>query len=126
MSDTELIATKLLGWEDASAIGKKSGYYKRPDGELFHCDAIKNPRSQAWPDFTTLDGCRLFERSLANALHFSSYAHALWSEVADQFINPDTALDTYPNPVAVSRVCIFATPAQRVAACVRVIVEAGL
>lgn len=66
MTDTELIATKLLGW-----VAEGRGYYHREYHRSFMVYLDGDGRARIdptgdWPDFTTLDGCREFELALCD------------------------------------------------------------
>ncbi len=118
MSPTERIAVALLGWtykcewRGASVFnqGTNEARVVRATGEGWPADRCDT----SWPDLTTLDGCRLFEDALRLRGFINGqkgYMNRL-REVID--------IDDEAN------VCFFATPAQRVAACLRTLDEAGL
>ena len=122
MTPTEIIATKLLGWEPAPMTNQSQWRrYKHPtkphyvlirlDGSP--CGSLV---SDAWPDFTTLDWCRLFEDALRNKGWWYEYAKNLY------FAMPDEAFMGIARHT-LAFACLFATPAQRFAACLKVIEE---
>jgi hypothetical protein len=132
MSEGELIAMKLLPpWDETKC--RVCGWSLDPGGKFCRrsvavmgelvsdCSLRPLPeaRADAPPDFATLDGCRLFEEALFEKLSAGAYRYG-------QIL---TAIrcgyeDWQDGPVF--DCCLKATPAQRVAACVRVIQEAGL
>lgn len=124
MTDTERIATALMGWmEIKRPIGApiEGRFYRLPNAHsqswvcAFDGGDWRGPGD--WPDFTTLDGARLFEDALANGVGQFTGAGALTRYVMHlQEADPESARFSG----------LRATPAQRVAACLRVLDEAGL
>lgn len=130
MTDTELIATKLLGW-----VAEGRGYYHREYHRSFMVYLDGDGRARIdptgdWPDFTTLDGCREFELALCDRGLLVQYFELLdaVSMAGDEIRAKGLWKHESPIPSHIYRlyVCFNASPDQRVAACVRVIQEAGL
>lgn len=129
MNDIELIATKLLGpWDETRC--RVCGWPLDKDGQFCRitrgspdCSLRPPPsrRADSPPDFTTLDGCRLFEDALYASGRLDAYIGALCDS-----IDPDGDAPSRLSPLQQAQICILATPAQRVAACVQVIRKAGL
>jgi hypothetical protein len=133
MTDTERIATALLGWRRGVAwpslknrpyrwyqLGEHRALRSDVIGidEFDHVAFIRSPCS-TWPDFTTLDGCRLFEDALFAKLPAGCYRYG---QIITMIRLGLAGFDGHP----LYDSCLKATPAQRVAACLHVLDEAGL
>lgn len=130
MTPTERIATALLEWEAndsseylASRQPTDAKSYKRwTNGcSWWYTSDYGTPGFwAAFPDFATLDGCRLFENVLVDRDLLAEYAKHLSSLL--------TGLDYTIgyNQTPSWQWCLMAPPAQRVAACLKVLDEAGL
>jgi len=134
MSNTERIAVGLLGWQWAMDC-QYGSRFERIIKDTRQSVLIERSSGRAiafggrhydgpWPDFTTLDGVRLFEDALRDLGYGLQYRQALWV-----VRNRDTGLPvdlTNIDPHTSMQCGIFSTPEQRVAACIAVMDEAGL
>jgi len=119
VTQTERIAVALLGWAPVETPYVLTRGYKQRDGKVSNvCQANGYGHGDGdWPDFDTLDGCRLFE----DALMSRALLHRYVLEILD-----DQQLVVPRKIIRAARVCLRATCEQRVAACIRVLDEAGL
>jgi hypothetical protein len=111
MTDEELIATKVLGWEREPAY---VGRVYTKDGGMMAFEGDEMVAGRRAPDFHTLGGCREFERAL-NTRH-----RTLWLRYLEQLGRG--AGFGYERETSI---CL-AGPSQRVKAAATVIREAGL
>lgn len=129
-TDAERIAVTLLGWKRVPIENSPDArlYRAANYGQQYESPGHTGPRSAIFnhstgrmeggmPDFTTLDGCRLFENAPAEGVGHFTGSGALQRYI--HFLQEGTAEHSH---IAALR----ATPEHRVAACLRVIREAGL
>lgn len=123
MTDTERIATALLGWipRDTPMGETQHGKFYRLPGSHSQEWACVFPdgswKGFDWPAFTTLDGCRQFEDALAEGVGHFTGSGALQRYI--HFLQDGTAEHSH---VAALR----ATTDKRIAACLKVLDEARL
>lgn len=143
MTPTEIIATKLLGWERTAITHNLNPGFSRferivddrrqsafVDIETGMAPARAGHLSK-WPDFTTLDGCAEFESALIERRLWLLYLSALTNLSMKEEPLP-RGEDYAPMKeveiiAALSSLCILrAKPAQRVTSCLKVIEQAKL
>lgn len=123
ITDTERIATALLGWK-YSAADPDMRVLTHPDcnGKVSFQSDDPQPFINIgrggirWPDFTTLDGCHLFESALEN--HSDCSLYAKYAAHLVRIVAGPKADNWWP-------VCLSAPPDVRVAACIRVLDDIG-
>jgi len=125
MTQTERIAVALLGWAPVETPYVLTRGYKQRGGKVSNVCQANGHGDGDWPDFATLDGCRLFEDALMS--------RALLNRYVVEILRPEVTVfqsgrvDDVPRKIIkASMMCLRATCEQRVAACIRVLDGAGL
>jgi len=130
MTQTERIAVALLGWAPVETPYVLTRGYKQRDGKVSNvCQANGYGHGDGdWPDFDTLDGCRLFEDALMSRALLHRYLLEILRPEAEVFksLGFDDQQLVHRKIMMVALVCLVATCEQRVAACIRVLDEEGL
>lgn len=134
MTSTERIATALLGWK-ATAIthslnpslvrferivdgSRQSAYVDMATGT----PSARYGTLTKWPNLTTLDGCRLFEDALSQVR--KNWPNGDFIDAIRLYREALVVIVHEGEPRRLEWACIlFATPAQRVAACIKLLDE---
>jgi len=125
MTQTERIAVALLGWAPVETPYVLTRGYKQRGGKVSNVCQANGHGDGDWPDFATLDGCRLFEDALMSRALLNRYVVEILRPEVTVF--QSVRVDDVPRKIIrAARVCLRATCEQRVAACIRVLDEAGL
>jgi hypothetical protein len=132
MTETERIAVELLGWEQIHTNDSRLWEEYQVDGPLYRKSATEvwiqpttgtwsrrthhtSPSQEYWPDFTTLDGCRLFEEELRKRFMLHSFRRIGYLSALQKEFQKDD------HGAYEGESILMATPDQRVAACLRVL-----
>lgn len=103
-------APEVVIVDDYERKGEHDVFVAPDGGEIWVCGCDRT--NTRWPDFTTLDGCAEFERALYQRDELEPYFRHL--------------LEVHNTKDQPRYVYLLATPTERVAACIRVLDEAGL
>lgn len=131
MTDTELIATKLLGWEriDEDILAPRHifhRYWSKAHGDTAEVSPVPGASVNApgtdenWPDLTNWNDIRRIENALAENGAWDRYEKAL-----ERIAIFDNGYDGIEDVAPVKSLLLRSTTEQRVAACVRVLREAN-
>jgi hypothetical protein len=141
MTPTETIAVKLFGWlesrpADPDEDGKnvRKIYFNAKGEEAYllvdgtYSDDGINDALDEWPDLTDWNWIRRMEDALAEKGLFVQYAGALSDIVPAEECKPKGLFESPADLIIFVGLALgmYATPAQRVSACLRVIEDAGL
>jgi len=129
MTQTERIAVALLGWAPVETPYVLTRGYKQRGGKVSNVCQANGHGDGDWPDFATLDGCRLFEDALMSRALLHRYLLEILRPEAARFksLGAENDQQSVPQKIMMAAlVCLVATCEQRVAACIRVLDEAGL
>jgi len=130
MNPTETIAVKLFGWEqipdDGPATDKCFQFNKGP--KLWLRDGVFDGGSGVphWPDLTDWNWIRRMEDALFSTIRLGEEMYGLaLTQIVKEAEDPAWLALNRPPKVSWTA-CLHATAPQRVAACLRVLEEAGL